>query len=147
MTIAEGGIVAGCFTDEEDTIISGTVTVELGTDNFQLTLMGHVPAGAQFNPIPAGNGLVNPITIVNSGAGTYDFEFNVSGVDLSGYNSLRVDSTSAWANPEKSDSFPPDCDTPIDEAPFAILLLVTGGLAALWFASRQMKAPARPTAA
>ena len=100
-----------------------------------------------FNPIPAGGTLVNPITINNTGPGTYDFQFDVSSVDLSGFNSLRVDSTSAWANPEKSLSFPPDCDTPLDEAPFAILLLVTGGLAAFWFASRQMKAPARPTAA
>jgi hypothetical protein len=145
--IEEGSIIAGCFTDGDDIIVSGTVTVLSGTDDFDLTLMGHKPGESDFAKIPAGSGLVNPYTVDNTGPGTYSFSFNVTNVDLSVYNSLRVDSTSAWANPEKSLSFPPDCDTPIDEAPFAILLLVTGGLAALWFASRQMKAPAHPTAA
>jgi hypothetical protein len=147
VTIEEGSIIAGCFTDGDDQIVSGSVTVVSGTDDFDLTLMGNLfQDGTSFYPIAAGGGLVNPVTIVNNGAGPYDFEFNVSSLNLSLYNSFRVDSTSAWANPEKSLSFKPDCDTPIDEAPFAILLLVTGGLAALWFASRQMKAPARTAA-
>jgi hypothetical protein len=148
VSLADGGVIAGCFTDGDDLIVAGTVEVTAGTDDFQLTLMGNLfNDGSNFNPIAPGGGLVNPITIINTGPGTYDFEFNVSSLNLSLYNSLRVDSTSPFADPEKSLSFKPDCDTPIDEAPFAILLLVTGGLAALWFASRQMKAPAQPTAA
>ncbi len=148
VTIAGGGIVAGCFTDESgDEIVAGTVTVLSGTDDFHLTLMGQnaalPPAG--YFPLSAA-GLVNPLLIDNTGPGPYDFEFNTTNVDPS-IKSFRVDSTDAWVNPEKSFSFPRDCDTPIDEAPFAILLLVTGGLAALWFASRQMKAPAPTTAA
>jgi hypothetical protein len=146
--IAEGGIVAGCFTNEAgDEVVVGTVTVLSGTDDFHLTLMGqnaNIPPPGYF-PLSAA-GLVNPLLINNTGPGTYDFEFNTTNVDPS-IKSFRVDSTDAWVNPEKSLSFPRDCDTPIDEAPFAILLLVTGGLAALWFASRQMKATAHPTAA
>jgi hypothetical protein len=146
VTIAEGGVVAGCFTDENSNeIVSGTVTVTAGTADFHLTLMGQAGDGEGYNQLSA-SGLVNPLLINNTGPGTYDFEFNTTNVDPA-IKSFRVDSTDAWVNPEKSLSFPRDCDTPIDEAPFAILLLVTGGLAALWFASRQMKAPARPTAA
>jgi hypothetical protein len=146
VTIAEGGVVAGCFTNETgDEIVAGTVTVLSGTDDFHLTLMGQAGDGQGYNQLAAA-GLVNPLLIDNTGPGTYDFQFNTTNVDPA-IKSFRVDSTDAWVNPEKSLSFPRDCDTPIDEAPFAILLLVTGGLAALWFASRQMRAPARPTAA
>lgn len=150
VTIADGGIVAGCFTNEAgDEIVAGTVTVLSGTGTFNLTLMGQnaaLPPQGYF-PLSAA-GLVNPLAITSTGAGTYDFQFNTTNVD-STIKSFRVDATDGvvTVNPEKSLSFPRDCDTPIDEAPFAILLLVTGGLAALWFASRQMKAPVRPTAA
>ena len=148
VTIAEGGIVAGCFTDEGgDEIVAGTVTVLSGTDDFHLTLMGQNAAAPPTGYFPLfGRRPDQPAVDRQHGAGHHDFQFNTTNVDPS-IKSFRVDSTDAWVNPEKSLSFPRDCDTPIDEAPFAILLLVTGGLAALWFASRQMKAPVRPTAA
>jgi hypothetical protein len=144
--LSPNGITVACFTEEDgqSQTISGTVTVVSGTDDFDLTLMGNKADGNGFNPITQAG---NPLTIANSGPGSYDFEFDVTGVSPD-YKSFRVDSTSAWANPAKSRSFDRDeCDTPVDEAPFAILLLVTGGLAAFWFANRQIKAPARPTAA
>ena len=148
VTIAEGGVVAGCFTDESgDEIVAGTVTVESGTGTFWLNLMGQAGDGEGYNFL--GDAVPNPDTIVSTGAGTYAFEFNTTNVpsEIKSFRVDAVDGPTTTVNPAKSLSFPRDCDTPIDEAPFAILLLITGGLAAVWFASRQMKSTARPTAA
>lgn len=148
VTIAEGGVVAGCFTDEGGAeVVAGTVTVTSGTGTFWLSLMGQAGDGEGYNMVTGA--VPNPNPIVSTGPGTYDFEFDTTNVPAA-IKSFRVDAVdgpSTTVNPERSFSFPRDCDTPIDEAPFAILLLITGGLAALWFASRQMKSTARPTAA
>jgi hypothetical protein len=144
--IADNGISVQCFTEEDGTsvTIAGTVTVKSGSSDFALTLMGNKGDGDGYDPIGMAG---NPKTISNSGADDYDFEFDITGVDPD-YKSFRVDSTSAWANPEKSRSFHRDeCGTPIDEAPFAVLFLITGGLMAVWFATRQLKAPAPASAA
>jgi hypothetical protein len=122
--IAEGGITVECFTTEDLTqvVISGTVTVTSGTDDFELELRGHVPGEGEFAY------LIDTTTIDNSGPGTYPYSFTIDASVLDDYNTLRVESVgvgSSTSNPEKSRSFLDECRTVIPEAPVLGLFLVT----------------------
>ena len=125
--IAEGGITVECFTTEDLTqvVISGTVTVVSGTDDFGLELRGNKPGEGSFAF------LIDSVVIDNSGPGTYPYTFTIDASTLDLYNSLRVDAVGvggATVNPEKSRSFKDECRTVIPEAPVLGLLLLTAGV-------------------
>ena len=125
--IASGGITVECFTTEDLTqiVISGTVTVVSGTDDFGLELRGHKPGEATFAY------LLDSIVIDNSGPGSYPYTFTIDAADIDPYNTLRVEAVGvggATVNPEKSRSFKDECRTVIPEAPVLGLLLLTAGV-------------------
>jgi hypothetical protein len=123
VVIAEGGITVECFTTEDlsSVVISGTVTVISGTEDFGLELRGNKPGQGSFAF------LIDSLTIDNTGPGTYPYSFTIDASVLDEYNSLRVDAVSVGATvtPEKSRSFLDECRTVIPEAPVLGLFLVT----------------------
>lgn len=125
--LAEGGITVECYTTEDlsQVVISGTVTVVSGTDDFDLELRGHVPGEGEFAH------LLGTTTIVNDGPGTYDYSFTIDASLLDDYNTLRVEAVgvgSSTTNPEKSRSFLEECRTVIPEAPILGLFLATAAV-------------------
>lgn len=141
ITIAEGGIIADCATTQTgEILISGTVEVTDGSGTFDLVLMGNSAGGSMYDPIP---GQVYNVD-ASAGPGTYTYEFTLSAAVAGLYKSFRVDAAAdasgATVNPEKSLSFNIDtCTDVIPEVPAAVLLLITGGIGAAFFAARRMR--------
>lgn len=142
ITIDEGGITATCVIELNGSYtISGTVQVESGTGAFTFALMGNRVG------LSGGYEQIATTTVSSTAPGTYNYSFSLSAAEATDFQSFRVDSVSPHANPEKSPSFNIDTCVPvIPETPFVPLLAVTGGLVALWFVSRRMRALARTTA-
>jgi hypothetical protein len=117
----------------------------LGSDSYDVTGgLGCVGMGS------VGVASTEGATIVVPADGTVDYTIAIAGVTagadaqatFAAYNSIRNEAFDDQGGQARSQSVKPPTDFIIPEAPLAILILVTGGLAAAWFITRKTRAQA-----
>lgn len=96
---------------------------------------------------PVGVGASEGATIVVPNDLTVEYTVSLAGTtagadaqaDFAAYNSIRNEAFDDQGGQARSASVPPPTDFIIPEAPLAILLVLTGGLAAAWLVVRQSR--------
>lgn len=141
-------ITVACGTDQTTSVITvtGTVTITGGTagETFDVALEGRIGNGGYSIIGGSSPTFSDTITIV-AGVTSYDYEIEVSAEAVALYDSFRV--TTLGDGPTKSRSFETgECTVLVPEAPFAILLVLTAGIAAAAFVWVQVRRSSRAPA-